>query len=241
VWCADFKGEFKTGDGLYCHPLTISDAHSRFLLECRGLHETRDRDVRPWFERTFHEHGLPAAIRTDNGPPFVTKSARGLSRLSVWWLKLGINHERIEPGHPEQNGRHERMHLTLKAEATKPPSKNLSQQQRRFDEFRDEFNHERPHEALAMQAPATRYTASPRTMPSRLPEFEHPAHFRVRKVTSNGRFRWPGRHVILVGAPLAHEYVGCHQLDDQVWEIYLGPLLLGFIDIARIEEGLLRV
>lgn len=241
LWCADFKGDFKTGDDVPCHPLTITDADSRLVLQCRSLVKTKFVDVKPWFEEAFNEYGLPLAMRSDNGPPFATKAVRGLSRLSIWWLKLGIHHERIEPGHPEQNGRHERMHETLKAEATRPPAANATKQQAVFDVWRQEYNVERPHEALGMKAPATRYKASLRTMPRTLPEFTYPADYSVRKVADTGRFRWPGRHLILVGAPLAGECVGCHQIDDEVWEVFLGSLLLGFIDITRIEAGLLRV
>ena len=241
LWCADFKGQFKTRDEQYCYPLTLTDASSRFILECRGLLETRFDDVRPWFERVFEEHGLPDAIRTDNGPPFVTKSAGGMSRLSVWWLKLGIRHERIEPGHPEQNGRHERMHLTLKLETARPPGKHLADQQRKFDTFRAEFNAERPHEALDMQAPIKHYSSSHRKMPRRIHDVEYPAEYRVRQVASSGRFRWPGRHIILVGQPFSGERIGCKQIEDELWEVYFGTVLLGFIDITQIEKGLLRV
>lgn len=241
LWCADFKGDFKTRDDVPCHPFTLTDADSRYVLECRALVKTKTDDVKPWFEQVFDEHGLPSAIRTDNGPPFATKAVRGLSRLSIWWLKLGIAHERIDAGHPEQNGRHERMHQTLKAEATRPPAADAVEQQAVFDVWRREFNVERPHEALGMKTPATRYKPSARAMPPTTPEFEYPDSYSVRKVMDSGRFRWPGRHLILVGAPLAGEYVGCHQIDDEVWEVFLGPLLLGFIDITKIEAGLLRV
>ncbi len=241
LWCIDFKGQFKTRDEEYCYPLTITDAHSRVLLECQGLHETRDRDVHPRFEQVFATYGLPRAIRSDNGPPFVSKSAGGMSRLSIWWLKLGITHERIDPGHPEQNGRHERMHLTLKLETTRPPGKDLSDQQKLFDEFRLEFNTERPHEALGMEPPIQHYEPSTRALPSQLPAVEYPDDYRVRKVNPAGRIRWPGRHFILVGQPFVGESIGCKQIEDHIWEIYFLEVLLGFVDVTRIDEGLLRV
>lgn len=240
VWCADFKGQFKMGGGDWCYPLTISDASSRFLVECRGLPNTRAKNSQAWFQRAFERYGLPMAIRTDNGAPFVTKAAGGLSRLSVWWHKLGIIHERIEPGHPEQNGRHERMHLTLKLETARPPKSSFRSQQKAFDLFREEFNVERPHEALHMQAPGKHYVPSGRPLPATLSPMEYPDGYRVRKVVRGGRFRWPGRHAIHVGAPLEEEYVGCKQLDDERWEVYFGTLLLGFIDISMIDIGLIR-
>ena len=241
VWCADYKGPFKTLDDVYCYPLTLSDANSRYLLACRGLPDTRARNARPWFDRAFSRYGLPRAIRTDNGPPFVSKAPLGLSHLSVWWHELGIRHERIAPGHPEQNGRHERMHLTLKLETARPPARDMTSQQRRFDVFVDEFNRERPHEALGMMPPSVKYTPSPRQLPSQTPDFQYPADYRVRTVHENGRFRWPGRHVILVGAPLAGKHVGCKQIDDLLWEVYWRKLLLGYIDVTRIEAGLLKL
>lgn len=241
LWCTDFKGQFKTQDAQYCYPLTLSDAKSRYLLQCRGLLETGFLEVQPWFEHAFREYGMPDAIRSDNGPPFVTKSAGGMSRLSVWWLKLGIRHERIAPGHPEQNGQHERMHLTLKQESTRPPGKNLADQQRKFDIFQAEYNTERPHEALDMQVPTKHYTPSLREYPPRTPDVEYPADYRVRQVSDSGRFRWPGRHLILVGQPFCGERIGCKQIDDEVWEVYFSTVLLGFIDITQIDIGLIRV
>jgi putative transposase len=169
VWSTDFKGQFKTADGRWCYPLTLSDNFSRYLLCCRALHRPTGTRVKPWLECAFREYGLPSALRTDNGPPFASVGLAGLSRLSVWWIKLGIVPERIEPGHPEQNGRHERLHRTLKAEATKPPGATLTAQQRRFDRFRAEYNEERPHAALNQRPPASVYTRSARDYPSRVP------------------------------------------------------------------------
>ncbi len=187
LWCADFKGEFKLGNKQYCYPLTITDYRSRYLLTCEGVASTRSDFAVTIFERAFKDFGLPQAIRTDNGPPFAAPNALfGLSRLSVWWLRLGIQIQRIKPGNPQQNGRHERMHLTLKQEATKPASFNFLQQQERFDAFVQEFNTERPHEALAMKCPAEFYSASPRRYDG-LPELTYPFHDRDILVTACGR------------------------------------------------------
>ena len=187
LWCVDFKGEFKLGDGRYCYPLTVSDHASRYLLLCEAFESTREEPVIAAFLRLFRDRGLPGAIRSDNGIPFASPNGLyNLSRLSVWWLRLGIAIERIKPGHPQQNGRHERMHLTLKKEATRPPGGNSLQQQERFDAFIREFNTERPHEALAMKCPAQVYTAAPRPY-SGLPELDYPFHDRDILVTACGR------------------------------------------------------
>jgi transposase InsO family protein len=187
LWCADFKGEFKLGNGRYCYPLTVTDQASRFLLMCEAMESTREELAVTAFERLFAERGLPLSIRSDNGVPFASANALfNLSKLSVWWLRLGIAIERIKPGHPQQNGRHERMHLTLKKEATRPPGSNILQQQGRFDAFIDEFNTERPHEALDMKCPAELYAASPRRYQG-LPELSYPFHDRDVLVTACGR------------------------------------------------------
>src|SRR5882724_5627135 len=178
LWCADFKGEFKLGNGRYCYPLTVTDHASRFLLLCEAMESTREDLAITAFDRLFRERGLPQAIRSDNGVPFASPNALfNLSKLSVWWLRLGIEIERIKPGHPQQNGRHERMHLTLKKEATKPAGANFLQQQARFDAFTQEFNTERPHEALDMKIPAEVYDPSPRHYQG-LPEIDYPFHDR---------------------------------------------------------------
>ena len=187
LWCADFKGEFKLGNGRYCYPLTVTDHASRYLLMCEALESTREDTAITAFEQLFRERGLPAAIRSDNGVPFASPNALfNLSKLSVWWLRLGIAIERIKPGHPQQNGRHERMHLTLKQEATRPAGMNSLQQQARFDDFMREFNTERPHEALAMKTPAQLYPPSPRPY-SGLPDVSYPLHDREIVVTACGR------------------------------------------------------
>jgi putative transposase len=226
VWSADFKGHFKTGDGRYCYPLTVADGYSRLLLGCQALSSTRVQEAKPVFTRLFKEFGLPKRIRTDNGVPFATNTLARLSQLSAWWVRLGILPEFIEPGKPQQNGRHERMHRTLKAETTRPPAATRRAQQHTFDRFRQEFNCERPHEALDMQTPASRYEVSPREMPTKLPPLEYPDRFEVRYVSANGGIRWHHQWVnvshVCVGA-----YVGLEELDDGVWHVYFGPLNLG--------------
>lgn len=229
VWCADYKGEFKTGDGIYCYPLTISDGCSRYLLECKGLCSTSHRLAQPVFLRTFRQYGLPRIIRTDNGAPFATTAIARLSRLSVWWIRLGIYPELIEPGRPQQNGRHERMHRTLKRETTRPPAATLRSQQFRFNRFREEYNNVRPHEALDLETPHSCYTTSRQPYPGRLPTVEYPDHFEKRLVSRNGGFRWCSERV-----PLTHtlegQYVGLEEVDDGRWDVYFGRVRLGQLD-----------
>ena len=225
VWCADFKGQFQT-DLKWCYSLTVSDAYSRYLLLCRGLAQTRHDGVRSQFEKLFWEFGLPVAIRTDNGPPFGGTGLGGLTRLSAWWVKLGIFPERIEPGHPEQNGRHERMHRTLKQETASPPEDDLASQQEAFDSFVEEYNRERPHEALADRVPASVYKSSDRPYPSRLPEIEYASGYRVRRVKQNGQVKWGGR-LIWISQILTGEPLGFWQVSEDCWDIYYGPLRLG--------------
>jgi putative transposase len=197
LWSADDTGQFRTGDGQYCYPLTVADGCSRYLLGCQALDSTAVEGATPTFTRLFQEYGLPTPMRTDNGVPFATTTLGRLSRLSAWWVRLGILPEFIEPGHPQQNGRHERMHRTLKAETTRPAAGNLAAQQRRVNRFRGEFNHERPHEALDQQTPSACYAPSPRPMPDRLPPLEYPDRFEVRYVSANGGIRWNSRWVNL--------------------------------------------
>jgi putative transposase len=230
VWCADFKGWFRMGDGQRCDPLTISDAYSRFLLCCRGLAGAAGlREVRPWFEATFREYGLPRVIRTDNGPPFASSGLGGLSVLSVWWMRLGIQVERIAPGHPEQNGRHERMHRTLKEATNQPVALNLSAQQAAFDAFRQDYNYERPHEALDQQPPASAYTGSPRSYPSGLLWPEYAAGWAVRSVRSNGEIQWQGRK-LFVSESLIGQRVGLEPVADGVWALHFLNAELGVLD-----------
>ncbi|MGE4067451.1 MAG: IS481 family transposase [Vicinamibacterales bacterium] len=235
IWTADFKGHFKTRNGVYCYPLTIVDGYSRYLLACQGLLTTAVDVARPIFLRLFHEYGLPDLIRTDNGVPFATTALGRLSTLSVWWIRLGILPELIEPASPQQNGRHERMHRTLKAEATRPPSANLQAQQVRFNRFRHEYNEDRPHEALGQETPASLYRPSSREMPRRLQPLEYPGHFEVRLVSRNSGIRWKHRWVC-VTRTLAGEYVGLEEVGDGLWDVYFGPLKLG-----RMDERILRV
>ena len=237
IWTADFKGQFKTRNGVYCYPLTIVDGFSRYLLACQGLLSTTIALARPIFLRLFQEYGLPDIIRTDNGVPFATTALGRLSTLSVWWIRLGIRPELIEPASPQQNGRHERMHRTLKAEATRPPSANLQAQQVRFNRFRQEYNHDRPHEALDQETPASQYRPSMRPLPRQLPPLDYPGHFEVRLVSRNSGIRWKKRWVCVTHT-LAGEYVGLEEVGDELWDVYFGPLKLGRMDerILRIED-----
>lgn len=227
VWTTDFKGEFLLGSGHYCYPLTVQDASSRFMINCTGLLSTAAAPVKIVFSRLFDEFGLPRVIRSDNGVPFCSPMALGaLSRLSVWWIRLGIRPERIDRGCPQQNGQHERMHRTLKAEATIPASSTLSKQQKRFDRFRREYNTTRPHEALAQKTPASLYTPSLTQCPSKLPEFEYHRHLEVHPVLGNGMTLFRGRSFwvtkVLAGERLSFEPTG-----DGAWQVCFGPLVLG--------------
>jgi transposase InsO family protein len=232
VWTVDFKGEFRTGDRVYCYPLTVRDGFSRFVLRCDALISPTYDATRRRFERAFAEYGLPDRIRSDNGPPFASTGLAGLSRLSVWWIRLGIRPERIGLGHPEQNGSHEQFHAVLKAETTRPPARDAAAQQRRFTHFCAEYNYDRPHEALADEVPATRYQPSPRSLPARLPSLEYPGHFELRRVSPIGQISWAGRRLFVSGA-LAGEDVGLEEVDDGLWTVYFGPLALGRLDQHR--------
>jgi transposase InsO family protein len=241
IWCADYKGEFRTGDGVYCYPLTVSDGCTRYLLGCQALPSTAHQAAKPVFRRLFQKFGLPRVIRTDNGVPFATTALGRLSRLSVWWIRLDIYPELIEPGHPEQNGRHERMHRTLKRHTARPPAATARGQQRRFQAFRQEYNEERPHEALGQQTPGSLYAPSERELPERLPELAYPAHFEQQLVSRNGGIRWASRWVN-VRDVLGGEYVGLEEVADGVWDVYFGPLRLGQMDerLGTIEDALGR-
>jgi transposase InsO family protein len=233
VWCIDFKGWFRTQDGQRCDPLTVTDACSRLLLCCEALPRPDYDHVCPVLERLFRQYGLPEVIRSDNGPPFASRAVGGLSRLSVGWLKLGIRPERIAPGHPEQNGRHERMHRTLKQECCRAPAANLAAQQARFDAFRYEFNQRRPHQALGQQPPAAFYIPSPRLYPGSLPDLAYPPGTQLRRVRSNGEIRWRGR-LVFISEALVGELVGVRE-GDVGYEVYCGPVRLGNLD-ARKEK-----
>ena len=232
IWSADFKGEFKTLDGHYCYPLTIQDGFSRYLLACQGLAGPTYAGSRPVFTRLFREYGLPDRIRTDNGTPFASVALGRLSRLSIWWIKLGILPDLIEPASPYQNGRHERMHRDLKAETTIPPAGNRIAQQRRFNTFRTEFNEIRPHEAHDQQPPATVYEPSPRPFPRKLETPEYPAHLEVRRVSKNGGIRWHSAWVN-VSHLLGGEYVGLEEVADDIWAVYFGPVSLGWLHVKK--------
>jgi transposase InsO family protein len=229
LWTADFKGHFRTRDGIYCYPLTIADQHTRYLLACHGLLSTKGHGVRVVFERVFREYGLPRAIRTDNGVPFATTGIHGLSQLNVWWLRLGIQHQRILPAHPQQNGAHERMHKTLKGEAIRPPRANLARQQRAFNPFRRLYNEERPHEALRGRPPASLYRPSPRAYPDTPPPIDYPGHFIVKRVTNAGTVRFKKRLVFIANSLKQHP-IGLEEVDDGIWSIYFCRVLLGRID-----------
>lgn len=230
VWSVDFKGEFLTGDRRYCYPLTVADLCSRLLLCCQGLLSTATAGAREAFEAVFREYGLPGSILSDNGSPFSSTALCGLSRLSVWWVRLGIELLRIEPGHPEQNGRHERMHRTLKAETTRPPAACCKTQQPRFDTFRREYNEQRPHEALGNETPAQRYKPATRAYPEVLPAIEYPGHFEVRRVRQNGEIKWQG-DLLQVSSALTGELVGLEETDDGIWTLHFCSLIL-----ARFDE-----
>lgn len=229
LWTADFKGHFRTRDGLYCYPLTVADQHSRYLLACHGLPSVRTDGVRPVFDRLFRDYGLPGAIRTDNGAPFATIGLHGLSQLNVWWMRLGIQHQRIHPGRPQQNGAHERMHKTLKAEATRPPRAHRRAQQRAFNAFRAVYNDERPHAALGGQPPAALYYPSPRRYTGVLPPLEYPGHFIVKRVTDGGEIYFKKRLLFLAKALHQHP-VGLEEIADGIWSIYFGLIRLGHVD-----------
>ncbi len=232
LWCADFKGEFKLGDGRYCYPLTVTDHASRFVLMCEALESTREDLAVTAFEQLFRERGLPLAIRSGNGVPFASPNGLfNLSKLSVWWLRLGIAIERIKPGHPQQNGRHERMHLTLKRETTRPPGANSLQQQAKFDEFLREFNEERPDEALDMKRPAEVYAAAPRPYLG-LPELSYPLHDREVLVTACGRICMH-RKRINVSTVLAGQRLGIKEVEEGVWIVSFMRYDLAFIDLEQ--------
>jgi putative transposase len=236
LWCADYKGEFMLGDHRYCYPLTITDFASRYLLTCEALSTTQEKFAFTVFERTFKEFGLPQAIRTDNGVPFASGHALyGLSKLAVWWLRLGIEIERTKPGHPEQNGRHERMHLTLKKEATKPAAANVFQQQARFDAFVDQFNRERPHQALGMKVPADVYARSTRVYRG-LDELSYPFHDATFTVTQCGRICFKSRKVNLSHV-FAGQRVGVTQVGERIWLVTFMRYDLGYFDdeTCRLE------
>lgn len=234
TWTADFKGEFRTTDGRLCYPLTIQDGHTRFLFDIRGMLRIDQVATNRSFTRLFREHGLPRRIRTDNGPPFSTKAIAGLSELSVWWISLGILPDRIEPGKPQQNGRHERMHRTLKKRTANPPRATIRAQQRRFNEFRRLYNNDRPHEALDMETPASIYEPSPRPFVDRSRSLTYPGRFERRMVSGDSTLRWKSRKVFVSSLLKCHT-VGLEQIAEEVWSVYFGPVHLGWLDEADLR------
>jgi transposase InsO family protein len=229
TWSIDYKGQFRTGDGKLCYPLTITDNFSRYLLTCRGLRHPSYETTRPWLERTLREYGLPLAIRSDNGAPFASTGIGGLSRLSSWLIRLQVVPERIALPHPEQNGRHERMHRTLKEAVCKPPESCLRDQQLAFDHFSPEYNEERPHEALGMKTPATFYKPSCRLFPEKLPPVEYDSWMTVRRVMDSGCIKWKD-DFIYISQALAGEKVGLRQIAETTWELWFSSYLLGMFD-----------
>lgn len=242
LWCVDFKGQFKTRDGRYCYPLTVTDSYSRYLLGCQALLSTHTAGAKEVFTHLFKKYGLPQAIRSDNGTPFASTALGRLSELSVWWIQLGILPELIEPGHPQQNGQHERMHRTLKAETTRPPAANLAKQQRVFNSFRREYNEVRPHEGIELKTPASMYEPSTRLLPKVMPPLVYPAHFETRLVSKNSGIRWNSQWVA-VSHTCAGLHVGLEQVDHGLWDVYLGPVRLGRLleESLRIEDHLGRL
>jgi hypothetical protein len=232
VWTTDFKGEFRTGDGAYCYPLTLRDGFSRFVLRCDGLLGRTGEATQRRFARAFAEFGLPDRIRSDNGGPFAGPGLGGLSVLSVWWIRLGILPERIALGHPEQNGSHEQFHRVLKAHTARPPAPNCAAQQQRFRRFVREYNEERPHETLADQPPATHYEPSRRGLPARVPPVDYPGHMEVRLVSSNGCISWTGAPLFLA-TPLAGEHVAFEEVDDGLWTLHFATVALARYDQRR--------
>ena len=234
LWSVDFKGQFKLANGRWCYPLTVMDHHSRYLIGCQSLTSIKTLGTKQVFTRLFKAYGLPQRIRSDNGTPFASKATAGLSRLSMWWIRLGILPERIEAGKPQQNGRHERMHRTLKQETTRPPAQSMKTQQRRFELFQQTYNHERPHEALGQRPPASCYRTSSRLWPGKLPELDYPDYFDVRRVSHCGGIYWRNG-MVYVSHLLHDEWVGMDEVDDGKWKIYYGPICLGQFDIREVS------
>jgi len=235
IWCTDFKGWFRTGDGTRIDPLTIMDAHSRYLLRCQAVEKADTGRVQAIFEAAFREYGLPQAIRSDNGAPFASRALAGLSRLSLWWMKLGIVAERIEPGHPEQNGMLERLHRTLAEETASPPEYTARAQQRAFDRFRYVYGEERPHQALGMRTPSELYQASPRAYPARVAEPEYGSAMKVRRVHKHGQFFW-NYHSVFLSKVLYGENIGLLPVDDRYYRVYFAA-----VPLARFDSQELRV
>jgi transposase InsO family protein len=226
TWAADFKGEFRLGNGRNCSPLTITDGYSRFLVMCRALSSTKTEPARAAFRTAFREPGMPEAILTDNGSPFASTGLSGLTRLSVWLMRLGVRCLRTQPGCPQQNGQHERMHRTMKAEATRPPKQTMVRQQKEFNRFQEEYNYERPQQALGMDPPVKHYEISPRRFPERLPKVVYPAHFTVRRVSKCGTIRWHS-HQVYMSKALQAQFVGLEEVGHGLWDVYFATTMVG--------------
>lgn len=232
LWAIDFKGHFAMGNGARCHPLTVTDLYSRYLIKCEGLEREGFNFVKPQLELAFQEFGLPSRLRSDNGAPFSSLAPGGLCELAVWLIQLGVTPERIRPSSPQENGSHERMHRTLKAEATRPPKQDLVAQQRAFDEFRAVFNRDRPHEALGQRPPASIYTSSSRSFPAELKHPEYPSDFLVRQTNRKGNLSFKTK-AIHISRSLPSAPVGFKPIDDDHWKVFYGPLVLGFVDARK--------
>ena len=229
IWPIDFKGQFKTGNGVYCYPLTVTDHFSRSLLCCQALPSVKTAGVKPLLQKLFREAGLPEAFRSDNGAPFASNGIHGLNELNVWWMQLGINHQRIHPGSPHQNGQHERMHWDLKKETTRPPCSTMRTQQEAFDRFRHRYNEERPHEAIGGKVPSELWRPSPRQMPERIKPPEYPGNFDVRRVSMYGAIRLNMKQLFISSA-LKNQYIGLEEVDDGMWNIVYYHTLIGRIN-----------
>lgn len=240
LWTIDFKGQFRTGDHLWCYPLTLMDSASRYLLGCHAQPRIQGEAVRKSMRRFFEQYGLPCAIHSDNGPPFAGIGPTGLSRLSVYWLKLGIELHRSRPGCPQDNGAHERMHRTLKDETARPPAANLRAQQRRFRHFQLEYNEERPHEALSDHTPSQLYRSSARNFPHQIDPPAYPGHYQVRHVRTDGTIKWQG-HLVFIAKPLRCEYIGLHEVDDGIWSVWFMSHFLGRLDVRTMKITYLPV
>lgn len=236
VWSADFKGKFRLGNKKYCHPLTIADSYSRFVFAAKGMYGEKFKPTMLEFRRVFREFGLPTQIHTDNGTPFgAVQAIKRLTRLSVWFIEQGIEHVYSDPAHPEQNGRHERMHRDLKGEATRPPGYNLQGQQRKLNKFIDEYNYERPHAALSLETPGSIHVCSHRLYSEKIKDWVYPSDCEVRRVTKNGALRWRSTKWVMVSTTLIDKYVGLEELGDGIWRIYFRQKLLGYFDENKLR------
>ena len=237
VWCADFKGWFLTGDGTHVEPLTVSDAYSRFLIRCQAVGRADEAHVWPVLADAFREYGLPQVLRSDNGPPFASLAAAGLSRFAVKLIKAGVVPQRIAPGKPQQNGRHERLHLTLKQDTATPPARSLAEQMARFAQFRSVYNKDRPHEALGQVPPGRVYQPSPRSFDGILRAPDYPDEAKVRRVRQCGAIKWRGDE-IFISQSLIGEPIGLFPIADDAWLVKYGPVVLGTM---KGRDGFIRI